>query len=150
MTVLAVLLASLVAFAQIEKVDEHLRLAQTHFDEERFEQAASELEHALALRPDIKGAYYQLGYAYWRLHRDADAGKAFERELKFDPPDPYSLYYLERISAADGSHREAIRRFVPAARRERASEVAVRLCQIGPGPGCGLKVRNRTLSIVER
>jgi tetratricopeptide (TPR) repeat protein len=111
MNVLAVVLGVLVAFAQIEKVDEHLRLAQTHLDEERFEQAASELEHALALRSDIKGAYYQLGYAYWRLHRYADAGQAFERELKFDPPDPYTLYYLGRISAADGNHREAIRRF---------------------------------------
>jgi tetratricopeptide (TPR) repeat protein len=111
MTVLAIVLATLVAFAPIEQVDEHLRLAQTHLDEERFEEAASELEHAVALRPDIKGAYYQLGYAYWKLHRYADAGKAFERELKFDPPDPYSLYYLGRISAADGSHREAIRRF---------------------------------------
>ncbi len=111
MNVLAVVLGLLVALAQIEKVDEHLRLAQTHLDAERFEQAASELEHALALRPEMKGAYYQLGYAYWRLHRYADAGKAFERELKFDPPDPYSLYYLGRISAAEGGHREAIRRF---------------------------------------
>jgi tetratricopeptide (TPR) repeat protein len=113
--ILAIVLGSFVAFAQIEKVDEHLGLAQTHLDEERFEQAASELEHALALRPDIKGAYYQLGYAYWRLHRYADAGKAFARELKFDPPDPYSLYYLGRIAAADGNHREAIRRFEIAA-----------------------------------
>src|SRR5205085_8871837 len=72
-------------------------------------------EHAVALRPDIKGAYYQLGYAHWKLYRYADAAKAFERELKFDPPDPYSLYYLGRISAAEGRHREAIRHFERAA-----------------------------------
>ena len=111
----AVVLGSLLALGQIDKVDDHLRLAQVHIDGERFEEAASELEDALALRPDIKGAYYQLGYAYWKLHRYEDAGKAFRRELKFDPPDPYSLYYLGRISAAEARYREAIRLFQKAA-----------------------------------
>jgi tetratricopeptide (TPR) repeat protein len=111
MNVPAVVLGLLLAFAQAEKVDDHLRLAQVHIDQEQFEPAISELEHALALRSDIKGAYYQLGYAYWKLHRYADARKAFERELTFEPPDPYSLYYLGRISGADGRHRDAIRYF---------------------------------------
>lgn len=115
MNVPAVVLGSLLTFAQPEKVDEHLRLAQVHIDQEQFEQAISELEHALALRSDIKGAYYQLGYAYWKLHQYADARKAFERELTFEPPDPYSLYYLGRISGADGRHRDAIRYFQKAA-----------------------------------
>jgi tetratricopeptide (TPR) repeat protein len=127
MTVFAVVLGSLLAFTQPGQVDEHLRLAQVHLDQERFEEAASALEHALALTRNIKGAYYQLGYAYWKLHRYADAGKAFERELKFDPPDPYSLYYLGRIAAAQGRHREAIRHFQKAAAISPILEVHQRL-----------------------
>jgi tetratricopeptide (TPR) repeat protein len=127
MTVIAVVLGSLLAFTQPGQVDEHLRLAQVHLDQERFEEAASALEHALALTRNIKGAYYQLGYAYWKLHRYADAGKAFERELKFDPPDPYSLYYLGRIAAAQGRHREAIRHFQKAAAISPILEVHQRL-----------------------
>jgi tetratricopeptide (TPR) repeat protein len=127
MTVIAVVLGSLLAFTQPGQVDEHLRLAQVHLDQERFEEAASALEHALASKRNIKGAYYQLGYAYWKLHRYADAGKAFERELKFDPPDPYSLYYLGRIAAAQGRHREAIRHFQKAAAISPILEVHQRL-----------------------
>jgi tetratricopeptide (TPR) repeat protein len=127
MTVFAVVLGSLLAFTQPGQVDEHLRLAQVHLDQERFEEAASALEHALASKRNIKGAYYQLGYAYWKLHRYADAGKAFERELKFDPPDPYSLYYLGRIAAAQGRHREAIRHFQKAAAISPILEVHQRL-----------------------
>jgi tetratricopeptide (TPR) repeat protein len=127
MTVLAVVFGSLLAFAQSGQVDGHLKSAQAHLDQERFEEAASALEHALELKRDIKGANYQLGYAYWKLQRYADASTAFERELKFAPPDPYSLYYLGRIAAAEGRHREAIRHFQKAAAISPILEVHQRL-----------------------
>jgi tetratricopeptide (TPR) repeat protein len=71
--------------------------AQVLFDQQKYAAAIPELEQAVKIKPDIRGAYYQLGFSYWRLGRNADAIQAFTKELALPPPDPYSLYYLGRI-----------------------------------------------------
>jgi protein O-GlcNAc transferase len=87
---------------------EHLRAAQGHLDAERFIEARAELRKAISLQPALPGAYYQLGYACWKLGDVRDARQAFLKELEFGAPDPHSLYYLGRIAAAEGNLREAI------------------------------------------
>src|SRR6516164_5480100 len=80
----------------------HLRAAQTDLDSEKYSEAVRELRAAIAIHPDIRGAYYQLGFALFQLNNFKEAEKAFTKELEFQPPDAYSLYYLGRIRADQG------------------------------------------------
>lgn len=92
-------------------VKRHLEQAQVHLDAERYRLVVTELDQALAIHARIPGAYYQLGLAHWHLGNHAEAREAFQKELEFEPPDAYSLYYLGRIGLTDGNPEEAIRYF---------------------------------------
>jgi tetratricopeptide (TPR) repeat protein len=114
-TCLFVLLWSFVfpigSFSEERPLERHLRLAQAHFDAERFQQAIVELRKAIAIDPAIPGTYYQLGYSYWKLGELAEAQGCFEKELQFKPPDPYSHYYLGRILLIQAKTTEAVTHF---------------------------------------
>jgi tetratricopeptide (TPR) repeat protein len=86
----------------------HLRAAQTDLDSEKYPEAAQELRAAIAIQPEIRGAYYQLGFALFQLNKFPEAEKAFTKELEYQPPDPYSLYYLGRIRTGQGQREQAI------------------------------------------
>jgi tetratricopeptide (TPR) repeat protein len=86
----------------------HLRSAQAALDSEKFTDAVRELRAAIALHAELPGAYYQLGFALFRLNQPKEAEEAFTRELTFQPPDPFSLYYLGRIRADEGHRAQAV------------------------------------------
>ncbi len=86
----------------------HLAAAQSDIDSEKYAEAAEELRAAIAIHPAIRGAYYQLGFALFHLNQFQEAEKAFTKELEFQPPDAYSLYYLGRISGDRGQAERAI------------------------------------------
>jgi tetratricopeptide (TPR) repeat protein len=86
----------------------HLQSAQANLDSQKYQQAVEELRAAIAIQPELRGAYYQLGFALFELNDLKEAEKAFTRELDFRPPDPYSLYYLGRIRANLGPPAQAI------------------------------------------
>ena len=86
----------------------HLQAAQTALDAEKYQEAVTELRAAIAIQSELRGAYYQLGFALFQLHEQREAEKAFTKELTFPPPDPYSLYYLGRIKADLGQSDQAI------------------------------------------
>ena len=103
-------LAALVALGQDPRsaLNSHLERAQIHLDAQRYELVVEELQQAIAIHPKIPGAYYQLGLAHWHLQDLENAKGAFLKELQFEPPDAYSLYYLGRIALSDGSTEEAV------------------------------------------
>jgi tetratricopeptide (TPR) repeat protein len=86
----------------------HLQAAQTDVDSQKYREAAAELRAAIAIQSEIRGAYYQLGFALFKLNELKEAEKAFTKELDFQPPDPYSLYYLGRIRADLGQPGQSI------------------------------------------
>lgn len=86
----------------------HLQQAQTYLDAQKYTEAAGELRAAISIQPQLRGAYYQLGFALFQLGRAREAEQAFSKELTFQPPDAYSLYYLGRIRLDAGRRREAI------------------------------------------
>ncbi len=90
-----------------QDLEKHLQAAQAGMDAGKYGEAAQELRAAIAIRPDIRGAYYQLGFALLQLHQSAEAEKAFLKELAFQPPDPYSLYYLGTIRNEAGQRQAA-------------------------------------------
>ncbi len=89
----------------------HLQQAQIHLDQGEYSPAVEELEKAIQIQAEIPGAYYQLGLAHWNLQNLGEAKKAFQGELRFDPPDAHSLYYLGRIHLSRGEIDEAIQYF---------------------------------------
>jgi tetratricopeptide (TPR) repeat protein len=109
LAVVGLWLAPTLLFAQISSPDlaKHLQAAQTALDAGNYPQAAQELRTAIAIQPELRGAYYQLGYALFELHQSSEAEKAFKKELGFQPPDPYSLYYLGTIRSEAGQRQAA-------------------------------------------
>ena len=89
-------------------LNQHLQQAQVYLDGEQYEHVISELQQAIEIHPSIPGAYYQLGYAHWHLQQMEQAKRAFLKELEFEPPDAYSLYYLGRIGLTEGNTEEAV------------------------------------------
>src|SRR6185503_4224982 len=89
-------------------LDRHLQQAQIYLDQEKYSDAARELRAAIEMHPQIRGAYYQLGFASFQLGQFAAAEQAFTKELAFEPPDAYSLYYLGRIQLDAGQRRKAL------------------------------------------
>src|SRR3954454_1074029 len=103
-----VLLALRSVAGQDKHLEELLRSAQAYIDAAKYSDAVPALREAIRLDRSMTGAHYQLGYCYWRLGRYEEARYAFESELKFEPPDPYSHYYLGRIAASRGKIAVAI------------------------------------------
>ncbi len=94
-----------------EQLQQHLRQAQVHLDKENYPGVVEELDQAIAIHAEIPGAYFQLGLAHFQLGRTQEAEEAFLRELKFEPPDAYSLYYLGRVHLGRGETEKAVSRF---------------------------------------
>ena len=92
-------------------LNRHLEQAQVHLDGEQYGLVVEELEKAIAIHPRIPGAYYQLGLSHWHLQDMDKARQAFLKELEFEPPDAYSLYYLGRIGLSDGDTEQAVEYF---------------------------------------
>src|SRR3954462_7618873 len=115
-SVAAVVLFALPAILQsrqgsLQDFNQHLSDAQKASDKGDYTTAARELRAALAINPETRGAYYQLGYALLQTHDPAAAAKAFTRELDFAPPDPFSLYYLGLIQQDSGNRVQAVTYF---------------------------------------
>ena len=89
-------------------LNQHLQQAQVYLDGQQYELVVRELQQALGIHPNIPGAHYQLGLAHWHLQEMEKAKKAFLKELEFEPPDAYSLYYLGRIGLTEGNTEEAV------------------------------------------
>lgn len=90
------------------ELKQHLDKAQALLEQEKYPDMVAELEAAIAIWPQLRGAYYQLGFGLFQLGQSAAAEAAFLKELKFDPPDPYSLYYLGRIRLEANQRQKAL------------------------------------------
>ncbi|MBC7924213.1 MAG: tetratricopeptide repeat protein [Bryobacteraceae bacterium] len=93
------------------ELQSHLDRAQVFLDQQKYSDLVRELRAAIAIWPQTRGAYYQLGFGLFQLGRTAEAGVAFAKELEFSPPDPYSLYYLGRLRVNAGQRRKALEFF---------------------------------------
>ena len=106
--ILATALPAVLAQDPRAALNRHLQQAQVYLDSQQYDLVVRELEQAISIHPNIPGAYYQLGLAHWHLQNMNRARDAFLKELEFEPPDAFSLYYLGRISLTDGNTSEAV------------------------------------------
>ncbi|HEY3130424.1 MAG TPA: tetratricopeptide repeat protein [Acidobacteriota bacterium] len=86
----------------------HLLRGQDLLIRLEWEKAALELEAAAKLEPTLPRLQYSLGLAYFKLSRNADAVAAFEKELRHNPKDFSSLYYLANLHETAGNLSSAL------------------------------------------
>jgi TolB-like protein len=92
-------------------------LAETHISrghvliaEERYADAAKELELAMSLNPRSSPAYYRLGHLRVREAKLTEAAELFERAAELEPGDfrpPLQLVWIYRTLGRDAESREA-------------------------------------------
>jgi tetratricopeptide (TPR) repeat protein len=79
----------------------HQILAESFAQQGQYREAINEFRLALAQKPDLPGAHYQVGWLCWTNQHDAEGERAalseFEAELKINPFDAVSEYRLGRI-----------------------------------------------------
>jgi TolB-like protein len=103
--------------AATRAVDLAPELAETHIShghvliaEERYEDAAKELELAMSINPRSSPAYYRMGHLRVREAKLAEAAEMFERAAELEPGDfrpPLQLVWINRTLGRDAESREA-------------------------------------------
>jgi len=90
-----------IAQASPESYRVHQIMAESLAKQGQYREAIGELRSALAQKPDLPGAHYQIGWLYWTNQHDPEGEKAalleFEAELKINPFDAISEYRLGKI-----------------------------------------------------
>jgi tetratricopeptide (TPR) repeat protein len=80
----------------------YLLKGQNHLAEADYQRASEALEAAAKLSTELPRLHFSLGVAYLRTGRNAEAIRAFERELQGLPRDYWTLYYLAFLYEAEG------------------------------------------------
>jgi adenylate cyclase len=88
----------------------HISLGHVLIAEERYADAAKELELAMAIHPRSAQAYYRLGHLRVREAKLVEAAEMFERAAALEPGDfrpPLQLVWIYRTLGRDSESREA-------------------------------------------
>jgi len=94
-----------------ENADLHLLLAKLYERTNYHQDAERELKQALSIDPKRLKVNFYLGYLLLQnggTERMADAGAAFERELKLSPNDFYSWFFSGVVASTENQHEKAI------------------------------------------
>jgi tetratricopeptide (TPR) repeat protein len=107
------------SFGQAAKDDAEAHVGKGYelVQEDRFEQAAAEFNHALAVDPGLVRARYQLAVCLFALGRREESAAQFERLRHETSEDPNVLYYLGRLrllALDDDAAIQLLRRIVDA------------------------------------
>jgi protein O-GlcNAc transferase len=84
-----------------------IQLALSLLGQQRWDEAAATLRHALALKPDFAQAHYNLGYALSRSGNTAGAIASFRDALRSNPGDANTHLALADELARAGQAAEA-------------------------------------------
>lgn len=94
-----------------ENADLHILFAKLYERTNNHVDAESELKRALAIEPKKPKLNFYLGYLLLQnggTERMADAGAAFEKELRLNPNDFYSLFFSGVVASSENQHQKAI------------------------------------------
>jgi tetratricopeptide (TPR) repeat protein len=86
----------------------HLLLAKLYVDFYYNQQAAVELNKAIAQNPNMPFAHYNLGVVYQRLGQLEKAIEEYKKEIAISPREPWSYENLAKITLDRGSPDQAI------------------------------------------
>lgn len=94
-----------------ENADLHILFAKLYERTTYYVDAERELKRALAIDPNKAKVSFYLGYLLLQnggTERMADAGAAFERELKLSPNDFFSWFFAGVVASTESQHDKAI------------------------------------------
>jgi tetratricopeptide (TPR) repeat protein len=94
-----------------ENADLHILFAKFYERTNNHADAELELKRALSIEPNKLKLNFYLGYLLLQnggTERMADAGAAFERELKLNPNDFYSWFFSGVVASSENDHQKAI------------------------------------------
>lgn len=74
----------------------------------RYSDAIPVLKKAAKLAPDQASIHHYLGYAYWKLDRWNEAEAEFLQARRLNPKNPYTCYFLARITGSMGRVNQSI------------------------------------------
>ena len=74
-----------------------------YLEQARYEQAIAAFRQALELDPTLITARYDLGVAYFSKGEFSEGRQAFQEVLRENPNHLFSVYFLKKFKAADGS-----------------------------------------------
>ncbi len=108
-----------------ESADLHVLFGQAYEQTNYPLEAEREFKRALTINPKLPRANFFLGYVILQhggSERLAEAGKAFEEELKLTPADFYSNFFAGVVASSENNHQKAVGYFEKSAkiRPERA------------------------------
>ena len=108
-----------------ESADLHVLFGQAYEQTNYPLEAEREFKRALVINPKLPRANFFLGYVILQhggSERLAEAGKAFEEELKLAPADFYSNFFAGVVASSENNHQKAVGYFEKSAkiRPERA------------------------------
>jgi len=86
----------------------HLLLGELNADDERYAEAITEYQAALAKRPNATGIHYAIGVAHWVQHQIGPAKKEFVEALKENPNDPLTNLYLGDIAVRNREYTDGL------------------------------------------
>jgi superkiller protein 3 len=86
----------------------HLLLGKLYIDVYYNQQAALELNKAIAQNPNLPFVHYNLGVVYQRLGQLEKAVEEYQKEIAISPGEPWSYENLAKITLDRGSPDEAI------------------------------------------
>lgn len=87
----------------------HVLQGEVYADGEKYSEAITEYQAALAKRPDATGIHFPIGVAYWAQHQIAPAKKEFLEAFKENPSDPLTNLYLGDLAVRDREYDSALR-----------------------------------------
>jgi tetratricopeptide (TPR) repeat protein len=94
-----------------DTADLHLLFARAYERTNYPLEAERELKRALQIEPKLPRASFYLGYLILQnggSERIADAGLAFEQELKLDPNDFFANFFAGVVASSNDSHQKAL------------------------------------------
>lgn len=87
----------------------HVLAGKLAFSAERWAEAATSFEKAVAAKPDEPGAWVNLGATYVKLGRNEQGRISFEKAIELDPENMTARYDLGALCVFMGKHEEAVR-----------------------------------------
>ncbi|MBI2846050.1 MAG: tetratricopeptide repeat protein [Chloroflexi bacterium] len=96
-----------IAASSEDTADPHIQLGDTYYYQGRYEEALTEYEQALSLRPDDGQIYLDLGFTYLALDQGDDALTNFERAVELNPGNYIAHNALAGVLQGDGQWERA-------------------------------------------
>jgi len=98
-------------YAQQPTAKTFLEIGIQNSENAEYSEAIDEFKHAIQLKPDYDEAYYQMGQAFFNLHRYDESLESYEKAVKLNPDHADAQFALGIITSMLSKYDESINAF---------------------------------------